>query len=219
MASKQPPQPRKRPRQRRSAHLVEAIQQACLQILQLEGPDSLTTQRIADVAGVGIGSLYQYFPNKEAVVAEVFQQEIAENAQAALADVVALNQQAERSLDHAVRCIIDKQVEQLQRCYELEPDFFRKYREQLDPRSIVEALTLAREQPSLDDWFIAVLQHHAASLRVDDIPLAGFLALRALDGALSATVAEQPDRLADEAYRQQLFELLIHYLRGEESTG
>ena len=72
-----PPRPRKRPKQSRSLMLVQAIQEACLQILEREGPDQLTTQRIADVAGINIASLYQYFPNKEAVLAEVFDEQVA----------------------------------------------------------------------------------------------------------------------------------------------
>ena len=69
--SRQPlPQPRKRPKQARSLILVQAIQEACLKILQEEGAEQLTTQRIADVAGINIASLYQYFPNKEAILAD-----------------------------------------------------------------------------------------------------------------------------------------------------
>ena len=82
MTDSSPPQPRKRPKQGRSTHLVEAIQQACQQILENEGAEHLTTQRIADVAGVTIGSLYQYFPNKEAVVADVFNNKMAKDAEA-----------------------------------------------------------------------------------------------------------------------------------------
>ena len=48
------PRPRKRPKQSRSAELVRAIREACLQILDQEGPERLTTQRIADVAGVNM---------------------------------------------------------------------------------------------------------------------------------------------------------------------
>ena len=76
----------------------------------------------------------------------------------------------------------------------------------------MEALTLAREQPSLDDWFQSVLQSHKDKLQVDDIPLAGFVALRALDGALRATVAERPELLVSEDYRQHLFDLVMGYL-------
>ncbi|MFT4918666.1 MAG: AcrR family transcriptional regulator, partial [Zhongshania aliphaticivorans] len=65
---KLPPEPRRRPSQSRSKVLVDAIIQACKQVLADEGEERLTTNRIAEVAGVTIGSLYQYFPNKEAIL-------------------------------------------------------------------------------------------------------------------------------------------------------
>jgi len=61
--------PRKTPRQERSRLTVDAILMAAAHILKTEGPERATTNRIAEKAGVSIGSLYQYFPNKEAIVA------------------------------------------------------------------------------------------------------------------------------------------------------
>ncbi|KIA81134.1 hypothetical protein QR66_06375 [Chromobacterium piscinae] len=63
------PQPRKTPRQNRSRHAVAAILEAAARILASEGYAAFNTNRVAELAGVGIGSLYQYFPNKQALVA------------------------------------------------------------------------------------------------------------------------------------------------------
>ncbi|KCZ89007.1 TetR/AcrR family transcriptional regulator [Hyphomonas jannaschiana] len=63
------PRPRKAPVQARSAATVEAILEAAAHILENEGFDGYTTNAIARRAGVSIGSLYQYFPNKDAVTA------------------------------------------------------------------------------------------------------------------------------------------------------
>ncbi|NIF24350.1 TetR family transcriptional regulator [Candidatus Pantoea multigeneris] len=59
---------RKSPKQARSARLVEAILQAATQVLLQEGMPRFTTARVAERAGVSIGSLYQYFPNKAALL-------------------------------------------------------------------------------------------------------------------------------------------------------
>jgi AcrR family transcriptional regulator len=59
---------RKQPKQARSAELVAAILQAAAQVLAEEGAQRFTTARVADKAGVSIGSLYQYFPNKAAIL-------------------------------------------------------------------------------------------------------------------------------------------------------
>lgn len=59
---------RKQPRQARSRATIEAILQASARILEAHGWQALTTNSVAELAGVSIGSLYQYFPNKLALI-------------------------------------------------------------------------------------------------------------------------------------------------------
>lgn len=59
---------RKQPQQARSAELVAVILEAAVQVLAKEGAARFTTARVAERAGVSIGSLYQYFPNKAAIL-------------------------------------------------------------------------------------------------------------------------------------------------------
>jgi AcrR family transcriptional regulator len=63
-----PPVPRKQPTQQRAAETVDAIVTAVERVLHTHGAEGLTTNRIAEVAGVSVGTLYQYFPNKQALV-------------------------------------------------------------------------------------------------------------------------------------------------------
>jgi AcrR family transcriptional regulator len=60
---------KKQPRQARSKVTVGAILEAAAQLLAREGYEAVSTNRVADVAGVSIGSLYEYFPNKQSIVA------------------------------------------------------------------------------------------------------------------------------------------------------
>jgi AcrR family transcriptional regulator len=59
---------RKRPKQARSTELVAAILEAAAQVLAKEGAPRFTTARVAERAGVSVGSIYQYFPNKAAIL-------------------------------------------------------------------------------------------------------------------------------------------------------
>lgn len=70
MTTRQPPQiaSRKLPQQARSTDLVAAILQAAVQVLAKEGAQRFTTARVAEKAGVSVGSVYQYFPNKAAIL-------------------------------------------------------------------------------------------------------------------------------------------------------
>jgi AcrR family transcriptional regulator len=58
----------KQPKQARSNELVAAILEAAVQVLEREGAQRFTTARVAEKAGVSVGSLYQYFPNKAAIL-------------------------------------------------------------------------------------------------------------------------------------------------------
>jgi AcrR family transcriptional regulator len=74
--------PRKRPKQRRSRVTIDTIFEATIQVLLANGLDGVTTIQIADRAGVSIGSLYQYFPNKRALLAAVVKRHVGEVADA-----------------------------------------------------------------------------------------------------------------------------------------
>lgn len=60
--------PRKRPRQARATATVDAIYEATIQVLLSDGPHRLTTTRVAERAGVSVGTMYQYFPQKQALI-------------------------------------------------------------------------------------------------------------------------------------------------------
>lgn len=89
-----PPGPRRRqPMQARSMRSVEAILQAAAQVLVQHGEAGLTTNRVADRAGVSIGTLYQYFSDKQAIVAALVEAERAR----ALAAIEAWLEEAART--------------------------------------------------------------------------------------------------------------------------
>src|SRR5208282_1247321 len=69
-------EPRKSPVQARSAASVEAILQATIQVLLAWGKERLTTTRVALRAGVSVGTLYQYFPNKSALLKAVLKRHL-----------------------------------------------------------------------------------------------------------------------------------------------
>lgn len=75
-ASLAPRSPRKRPSQGRSQHTVEVIVEAATRVFDQEGLQA-TTNRIAELAGVSIGSLYQYFPDKLALITELHERHCA----------------------------------------------------------------------------------------------------------------------------------------------
>ncbi len=69
---------RREPRQGRSRQTVDAVLGAVPRVIRREGVDAITTNRIAEAAGVSIGSLYQYFPNKKAIFSALHQRHVGD---------------------------------------------------------------------------------------------------------------------------------------------
>lgn len=81
--------PRKQPQQQRSRAMVERIVTAGREVLLRDGYDAFSTNRVADQAGISPGSLYQYFPNKAAIITAVidrYSDEVADRVAGALTD-------------------------------------------------------------------------------------------------------------------------------------
>lgn len=75
-------QPRKTPIQARSAVTVEAIAEATIQVLLTVGLDRLTTNRVAERAGVSVGTLYQYYPNKQSLLFALLEEHMSKVSEA-----------------------------------------------------------------------------------------------------------------------------------------
>ena len=105
---KQPLLPRKKPRQARAAVTVETILEAAARVLSDKSLDGFNTNRVAEVAGVSVGSIYQYFPNKAALVAALIGR-----AQDSLADAVerALQRSQGQRLERVLSGLIDVAIE------------------------------------------------------------------------------------------------------------
>src|SRR6478609_2727188 len=100
--------PRKSAVQERSRVTVHALLEATARILVREGFDKASTNRIAEQAGVSVGSLYQYFPSKEALVVAVMKRHnevLMQLVRGALAEV------SELPLEQAVRMLVTTAIE------------------------------------------------------------------------------------------------------------
>jgi AcrR family transcriptional regulator len=78
--------PRKQPVQARSEATVLAIHEASIQVLLSAGYRSFTTTRVSERAGVSVGTLYQYFPNRQALIRAVLERYLAEMSASIQAD-------------------------------------------------------------------------------------------------------------------------------------
>src|SRR5882757_2358113 len=101
-------EPRKTPVQARSAVTVEAISEATIQVLLSDGVERLTTTRVAERAGVSVGTLYQYYPNKQSLLFAV----LADHLDKVAAAVEAACEQARhKPLADMIRAVVEAFVD------------------------------------------------------------------------------------------------------------
>jgi AcrR family transcriptional regulator len=196
---------RKEASQERSRATVDALIDATARILVREGFDKASTNRIAAVAGVSVGSLYQYFPCKEALVAAVIerhQQEIIELVRGELAQV------ADRPIEQGLRTLVAAGV----KAHRLDPKLHRVLAEQIPRVGKLEKVeTFNRANYAL---FRAYLESHRKEIRTTDLELAAFVCVTSMEALTHTAVlhhdivsGEATDALIDEATR-----LVVGYL-------
>jgi AcrR family transcriptional regulator len=101
---------RRRPAQQRSRLTVEAIVEAAAQVFERHGYAAGTTNRIAERAGVSVGTLYQYFADKDAVLAAVFERHLAEGAAIVAPTLARLREVPAPEPERLLREVLDAMV-------------------------------------------------------------------------------------------------------------
>jgi AcrR family transcriptional regulator len=195
--------PRKRPRQDRSQKTVDTILDATTRVLVKHGFDGLTTNAVARVAGVSIGSVYQYFPNKEALVAALFERhadEMRAAIQAELARVAAL------PIPAAARAVIELTI----RAHAIDPALHRVLTEQV-PR--VGRLVRLRELDEISHrMIVAILVARRAELAIRDPDLAAFVLVSTIESIVHRAALLYPDRLRDPRLVDEATLVVTRYL-------
>jgi len=206
MASRPAIKPRKDACQERSRATVDALVEATARILVREGFDKASTNRIADLAGVSIGSLYQYFPSKEALVAAVIerhQREIMQTVRKELAEVIA------QPVEHAVRKLVAVAIE----AHRVDPRLHRVLAEQI-PRvgKLERQEAFSRENYAL---FKTYLERHRDEVRVADLDRASFVCVTTIEALTHAAVLHHSlSGDAIEALTEDAARLIVGYLKG-----
>jgi AcrR family transcriptional regulator len=194
--------PRSIPRQRRSREIVESIVAAGQLILAEAGPDSLTTNRIAERAGVSIGSLYRYFPNKAAIVEAIYEAEaLNEAAVAADREWVA----GSTSLDETLARLVDWQIDRHRALLRLGGEYYRDHHREYSVGS-----RLGSRQ--VEGRIRGLLLRHADRVHVRDIDQAAYLVGRGVPAILRSTIDERPEKLDDPRFREEIVDMLVAYL-------
>jgi AcrR family transcriptional regulator len=207
MARRPQTNPRKIASQKRSRLTVDALLEATARVLIKEGYDRASTNRIAAVAGVSIGSLYQYFPSKEALVAAVIERHTQE-----LSQVVhdALIKVAARPIEVGARELVAAAIA----AHRVDPRLHRVLAEQVPRTGRLENIDAVERYAR--GLFRGYLEAHRSEIEVADLDLAAFILATTVEALTHSAVLRRPDVLTDdkaEEFVDEVTQLVLRYLR------
>lgn len=196
--------PRKVPRQERSKATVDAILGATARVLVRDGYEHASTNRIAEQAGVSVGSLYQYFPSKEALVLALVDRHVDESRALLLGKMGTL-------LDAPLAIAVQEVVSAMVELHAHDPKLHRVLVEQLPRVGRLRQLLEEIDQNAIR-LVRSYLELHASELRVDDLDTAAFLVVSAVEAATHAAVITRPERLRDGRLVGGIVDMVLRYL-------
>lgn len=190
MAQRPLTKPRKQASQERSRTTVEALVEATARILVRDGFDKASTNRIGQEAGVSIGSLYQYFPSKEALVVALIERH---NRQLMAVVYAALDEVENAPLQTGVRRLVAAAIA----AHRLDPKLHRVLAEQIPRTGALEDVEGFNREAY--DLFRAYLERKRAEVRPLDLDLAAFVCITSIEAVTHNAVLHRPEMLADDA--------------------
>ena len=196
--------PRKAPRQARAQVTVTAILEAATRIFEEDGMDAATTTRIAEVAGVSVGTLYQYFADRDAIL-DALQDREFERALALMGTVL-----SNENLTRSPRETINAVVRGLGALYASSPALHRVL--------VIEGLRVTEPArvEAFDLRVVAIIRHFlvatGARVRRGNVEAAAFVAFQAVRAVMLACLLERPPGLDESTLRGELVDLVMRYL-------
>ena len=197
--------PRKKPRQRRSQEMYNVILEATTQLFIQKGYAETTTNHIAQRAGISIGSLYQYFPNKEAIAVELLQRHIV-NAPADTRSKIAHFIKHLQDPVEIVRCFIEAALDH----HDDNPILHKVLEEEVPhPAHIREALRRNEDlyTTALAHWIGELIPKKASNLNV-----AARLVFVIIKTMTHWYILNQQTEIKREIFVDEMTEIIMRYL-------
>lgn len=193
--------PRKQPKQERSQATVEAILSATTHILTENGYDQLTTNRVAERAGVSIGSLYQYFPNKEALIFALAEHHANEMVRLAQHHLEGLS---DRTIPEVLRQIVKAALA----AHAVNPKLHRVLHEQIPHSEVMQRL----DQAKMENLLRSFLAQRSDQLQPKNLELTVFMVERTIRALIHGAMIDRPELLKTGEFEQELMVMLSAYL-------
>ncbi|GAA4102414.1 TetR/AcrR family transcriptional regulator [Zhongshania borealis] len=194
---------RKLPSQERAQMTVDSIMDATKKILEKEGYAHLTTNHIADVAGVSIGTLYQYFSNKETIIYALIESVVSKAADE-------LRDKLMELMTEPIQVMIPTMTRLLLSIYKENEFVLFRIRYQV-PRLKDTYAKLTTENFTFVTN-LAYLKQHQIELTVKDLSTALFIVENAITSNCIRYLEKQPSDISEDEFIDELSSMVLKYL-------
>ncbi|HMG84094.1 MAG TPA: TetR/AcrR family transcriptional regulator [Terracidiphilus sp.] len=195
--------PRRQPQQLRARQTVDAILEAVIRILKREGTDAVTTNRIAEIAGVSIGSVYQYFPDKRAIFAALHQRHLEEIDRVIETTLI---QNVSAPLDRLVCALVDAIID----AHCADPELHDLLLSQVPPHSGGSKSFAERTHGA----FLLALSARSRELKKGrDLDKSVFVVTHMIESLCHGVVRQRPPRLPLADAKAEIVRAILAYLR------
>lgn len=203
--------PRKAPLQARSKATVDAILSAAAQVLKRKGYAAATTDRIAERAGVSVGSLYQYFPNKDAILVALAERHIDEGFGLVRELLVEALQEAPPA-----ELLLRRFVVAMVALHENEPELHRVLFEEVPlPASVRRGLR--RRENEFATEVCELLEAHP-EVRMKEPRVTAYVLVHTVDALVHNFVLHPPKDIETEELTDEVVGMLLRHLLVDESS-
>lgn len=193
--------PRKLPKQERSQATVEAILTATTHILTEGGYEQLTTNRVAELAGVSIGSLYQYFPNKEALIFALTEHHANEMKRLAQHLLSGLE-------DRPIMAVLRQIVKAVLAAHAVNPKLHRILNEQMPRSEVMRQL----DDADMETMLRSFLVQRCEQVQSENLESTVFIVGRTIKALLYGAIIDRPELLNSGELEQEIMTMLSAYL-------
>jgi AcrR family transcriptional regulator len=200
--------PRKRPKQTRSQSLVDSALEAAARILSSLGYDAASTNRVAETAGISIGSLYQYFPNKDALIGAVIDRTIEEFMKRLEKD---FEGHAELSVEQGIEVVTRRLVTSYMGKRKLLSVVFEQVSRVQRMKNILHA---RRHGARLVK---ASFERNRDRIHVADVDRASYIVVNAVMGVMLTAIVDEALPLNETQLADELIDLVKGYLLWDRS--
>lgn len=211
-----PPATRRQPVQKRAEFTVKAIIGAAHELLLKQGVDAVTTRQVAERAGVAIGTLYQYFPDRDAILMQlaymIMDEEVSKTAHH-LANLY------RHTLEELMSGLYERSLDVERRMLELGHDFHRRHARHLNFGLYLrdKISNTPQDTDALISAMQRVLSDHRDEIVETDRDLASFMIVRGMRNMVVTLVEERPDLLESKALVPMLTRVAMAIVAGKKS--